>query len=500
MGPTEPDRGHEWQSEFEEALRLERHNSIEPVPDHYRDAKPLDQTWIWAGANIAPINWVLGALGIVLGLGFWDTVLALALGNLVGMALFGLFVLMGQRTGTTQMVMSRSAFGRRGAYLPAFFQLVIPTGWIAINTWIILELSATLFEKVGIPGTDVTKVILVLVIMAIQVGLATLGFYAIRTFEKWTVPLTLIVLVSMSIAAWTRSGIDWNFAGEAHGAARWTAISQIMTAIGIGWGIGWLPYSADYSRFVPRSTSRRRLFLAASLGQFVPVMWLGVLGASIATTGTGADPAVIIVQTFGSLAIPVLLLVIHGPIATNILNVYSMSVAALALDVKVPRHILSVAVGVVATAFTIVLVFAGDIATNVDSWLAGVVAWVSPWAAIMFVHYFVIRRQNLDVAALYQPARESRVGDVNWAAVGSLIVGLVVTWMFLYGLVGPLQGPIARALNGVDLSWAAGLLVTGTLYYTLCRLGLATPRVAASEREAPGVPAIEDTATDVVVR
>ena len=244
---TEPER----HSEFEEALRLERHNSIEPVPDHYRDAKPLDQTWIWAGANIAPINWVLGALGIVLGLGFWDTVLALFLGNLVGMALFGLFVLMGQRTGTTQMVLSRSAFGRRGAYLPALFQLVIPTGWIAINTWIILELSATLFEKIGIPGTATTKVILVLVIMAIQVGLATLGFYAIRTFEKWTVPLTLIVLVAMSIVAWTRSGIDWSYTGEAQGAARWTAISQVMTAIGIGWGIGWLP-----TRPTTRASSR----------------------------------------------------------------------------------------------------------------------------------------------------------------------------------------------------------------------------------------------------
>ena len=493
---TEPER----HSEFEEALRLERHNSIEPVPDHYRDAKPLDQTWIWAGANIAPINWVLGALGIVLGLGFWDTVLALFLGNLVGMALFGLFVLMGQRTGTTQMVLSRSAFGRRGAYLPALFQLVIPAGWIAINTWIILELSATLFEKIGIPGTATTKVILVLVIMAIQVGLATLGFYAIRTFEKWTVPLTLIVLVAMSIVAWTRSGIDWSYTGEAQGAARWTAISQVMTAIGIGWGIGWLPYSADYSRFVPRNTSRRRLFLAASLGQFVPVMWLGVLGASIATTGTGADPAVIIVQTFGALSIPVLLLVIHGPIATNILNVYSMSVAALALDVKVPRHILSVAVGIVATAFTVVLVFEGDIATNIDSWLIGVVAWVSPWAAIMFVHYFVIRRQDIDVAALYQPAHESRVGDVNWAAVASLVVGLVVTWMFLYGLVGPLQGPIARALNGVDLSWAAGLLVTGALYYTLCRLGIAAPRVAVADRLAPAVPAVAETPTDAGVR
>ncbi len=469
------------EQELQEARHVERHNSIEPVPEDARDATALDQFWIWGGANIAPINWVLGALGIVLGLGFWDTVMALVLGNIVGMLLFGTFVLMGQRTGVTQMVLSRSAFGRRGGYLPALFQMIIPTGWIAINTWIILELSATLLEKIGIPGTALTKVTVVLVIMGVQVGLAMLGFYAIRTFEKWTVPLTLIVLVAMSIVAWTKGGIDWNYKGEAEGAARWTAISQVMTAIGIGWGIGWMPYASDYSRFVSRSKSPKKLFWAASLGQLLPTIWLGVLGASIATTGTGADPAVIIVQTFGVLSVPVLLLVIHGPIATNILNVYSTSVAALALDIKVPRQVLAGIVGVFATIFTVVLVFQGSLAENVDSWLASVVAWISPWAAIMLVHYFVIRRQEIDVEALYQPPKESRVGDVNWAAIGSLLVGLVVTWMFLYGLVTPLQGPIARALNGVDLSWAAGLIITGTLYYTLFRLGLATPRAASGE-------------------
>jgi nucleobase:cation symporter-1, NCS1 family len=164
--------------ELEEALHVERHNSILPVPERFRDATPLHQFWIWGGANIAPINWVLGALAIVLGLGFWDTVIALAVGNLLGMALFGSFVLMGQRTGVTQMVLSRSAFGRRGGYLPALFQILIPTGWIAINTWIILDLGAELLDQVGIPGTDLAKVVLVLVIMGVQVGLATLGFYA----------------------------------------------------------------------------------------------------------------------------------------------------------------------------------------------------------------------------------------------------------------------------------------------------------------------------------
>jgi nucleobase:cation symporter-1, NCS1 family len=466
--------------ELAEATHLERHNAITPVPDEYKDT-PLDQFWIWAGANIAPINWVLGALGIVLGLGFWETVLVLAVGNAAGVTIFGLFVLMGQRTGVTQMVLTRSAFGRRGAYLPALFQLIIATGWIAVNTWIILDLTAELLERVGLPGTALAKVILVLVIMAIQVGLATLGFYAIRTFEKYTVPITLIILVAMSLVAWTGGDVQWGYAGEAEGAARWTAMSQVMTAIGIGWGITWLAYASDYSRFVPHTVPRPKLFFAGAMGQFVPVLWLGVLGASIATTGTGADPAVIIVQTFGALAVPVLFLVIHGPIATNILNVYSMSVTALAMDIRIPRHVLALAVGVLATAFTTYLVFAGSIAEQLDFWLASVVAWVSPWAAIMLVHYYVIRRENIDIDALYQAPNESRIGDVNWAAMASLLVGLVVTWMFLYGLVAPLQGPIARALNGLDLSWLAGMLTAGLLYFALHKFGIGAQRGRAPE-------------------
>ncbi|MDQ4126508.1 MAG: cytosine permease [Actinomycetota bacterium] len=481
------DRPGDGRTELAEATHLERHNNITPVPEEDKDATALDQFWIWAGANIAPINWVLGALGIVLGLGFWETALVLAVGNALGVVIFGAFVLMGQRTGVTQMVLTRSAFGRRGAYLPALFQMIIATGWIAVNTWIILDLTAALLEKLGIPGTPFAKVVLVLVIMAVQVGLATLGFYAIRTFEKYTVPVTLIILVAMSIVAWTSGDINWGFTGEAEGADRWTAMSQVMTAIGVGWGITWLAYASDYSRFVPRTVPRKKLFFAGAMGQFVPVLWLGILGASIATTGTGADPAVIIVQTFGALAVPVLLLVIHGPIATNILNVYSMSVTALALDIRVPRHVLALAVGVLATAFTTYLVFAGSIAEQLDFWLASVVAWVSPWAAIMLVHFYVIKREDVDIDALYQSPSESRVGDVNWAAMISLLVGLVVTWMFLYGLVEPLQGPVARALNGLDLSWLAGMLTAGLLYYGLHRFGVGTRR--DEPREKAGEPA-----------
>jgi nucleobase:cation symporter-1, NCS1 family len=159
-----------------------------------------------------------------------------------------------------------------------------------------------------------------------------------------------------------------------------------------------------------------------------------------------------------------------------------MSVTALAMDIRVPRHVLALAVGVLATAFTTYLVFAGSVAEQLDFWLASVVAWVSPWAAIMLVHYYVIKRENIDIDALYQSPSESRVGDVNWAAMISLLVGLVVTWMFLYGLVKPLQGPVARALNGLDLSWLAGMLTAGLLYYGLYRLDVGTRRGDSREK------------------
>ena len=75
---------------------------LQPIPESVRTTRVSGQFWIWAGANIAPINWVLGAPGI--GLGLCDTLIVLIAGNVVGMALFGVFVVMGRQTGVTGMV------------------------------------------------------------------------------------------------------------------------------------------------------------------------------------------------------------------------------------------------------------------------------------------------------------------------------------------------------------------------------------------------------------
>jgi NCS1 nucleoside transporter family len=447
-------------------VRLDEHG-IEPIPPQDRTSTPLQQFWIWAGANIAPINWILGALGIIFGLSLVETMLVIVLGNVVGCALFGLFCIMGHRTGVNQMVLSRAAFGRRGAYLPAAAQMLMTMGWLGVNTWVVLDLVLGIFKHMGYdhPGTG-TKYAVGIGIMAVQCVIAIVGFYLIQTFEKITVPIAAIVMIVMSVLAWTKVDIVWGHS-TVHGSDKLTAVTQLLTAIGVGWGITWLTWSSDYTRFIKPGTPERKVFWSTSLGVFIPTVWLAFVGASVASAGTNGGPADIVTAAFGAASIPVLFLVMHGPVATNILNLYSASLAALSLDIKARRVPVSIIVSIVGTGALVLFIESNSFAQDFDHWLASVVIWISAWAGVMLVEFFVIRRGKIDVPALYEPPARSIYGDVNWAGIVALLCGIAVAWAWGYGLVSFLEGPIAKATNNIDLSWLAGLAVSGGLYYVL---------------------------------
>src|SRR6266705_7026684 len=191
-------------------LRADIH-SIAPIPDADRDSTGLQQMWIWAGANIAPVNWALGALGIILKLGLWETIAVIVIGNIFGCAIFAAFTVMGHKTGVCQMVLSRSAFGRRGAYLPSVLMFLMTLCWIGVNTYFPVKISVAILGQFGIPDNWFIEIIVITLVMALQVGIGVYGFYAIRTFEKYTVPPTIAIMALMSILAWTRPGVvNWN--------------------------------------------------------------------------------------------------------------------------------------------------------------------------------------------------------------------------------------------------------------------------------------------------
>ncbi|UKA63678.1 purine-cytosine permease family protein [Arthrobacter sp. FW306-04-A] len=470
--------------------------NLQSIPESARTRSVAGQFWIWAGANLAPINWVLGALGVQLGLGFADTVIVLVVGNLIGMALFGLFVLLGQRTGATGMVLARAVFGRRGNYLPSAIQALLGIGWCAVNTWIILDLVMALLGKLGLVDPEQPnvgpKILVAFLIMAAQVIIAWFGYKAIAAFEKWTVPPTIVVLIAMSAVAWFGMNIDWGYAGPPgavlEGGERIAAMTTVMTVIGIGWGITWFTYAADYSRFVSKSVPRRKVYLASVFGQFLPVVWLGILGASLATKSGTADPGHLIVDNFGVLAIPVLFLVLHGPIATNILNIYTFSVAAQALDIKAKRRSLNIFVGFLALVGVVFFILQEDFASTLSTWLGGLVAWVAAWGGIMLVHYFWVDKRNpVGVDRLFDPVGTRRLPAFNWAGITALLVGIFATWLFMYGVLPIMQGPIATAMGGIDLSWLAGGVVAAAVYRAL------GPRVHARYLPLPSSAAVPST-------
>jgi purine-cytosine permease-like protein len=252
-----------------------------------------------------------------------------------------------------------------------------------------------------------------------------------------------------------------------------------MTAIGVGWGITWLSWSADYTRFIKPGTPEKKVFWSTYLGIFIPTVWLGFLGASIASAGTSADPAAFVAAAFGGMSIFVLFLVMHGPVATNILNLYSATLAALSLDLKFARWKVSVFVSIIGTIALIAFIQSDSFAHDFDNWIASVVVWIAAWGGVMLIDFFVIRGGKIDVDGLYDDPKNARYGDVNWAAVIAALAGLVAGWAWEFGLVSFMQGPLAKATNNTDLSWLTALVVSGGLYYAL------RPMFATSAERAP---------------
>ena len=108
--------------------------SIEHVPLAERHGRGRDLLWLWLAANLTIADYALGFLPVSLGLPLGPTLLALALGNLLGGALLALCAAMGPRAGFPQMLIGRRAFGHLGGYGPALLNWVSTVGWFTVNT------------------------------------------------------------------------------------------------------------------------------------------------------------------------------------------------------------------------------------------------------------------------------------------------------------------------------------------------------------------------------
>src|SRR5699024_7237292 len=121
--------------------------------------------------------------------------------------------------------------------------------------------------------------------------------------------------------------------------------------------------------------------------------------------------------------IPILLFVMHSPLAKNSFNLYSFSLAAQVLDVKWKRSTIVIVAGIVAMAGTIYMVFQSGFADLASGWMSVLALWISSWSGVMVIDYYIVKRQQLDIQELYTDPKDAKV-KVNWGNTLALFFGI----------------------------------------------------------------------------
>ena len=102
-----------------------------------------------------------------------------------------------------------------------------------------------------------------------------------------------------------------------------------------------------------------------------------------------------------------------------------------------------------------------------------------PWTAVNLVDFYFVRRGHYAITEIFKI-----YGRWFWRGLVAYVVGFAAMIPFLSTTF--YVGPAAEAMNGADISFIVGLVVSGGLYLILCRgLDLDAERAAivASDHE-----------------
>ena len=251
-----------------------------------------------------------------------------------------------------------------------------------------------------------------------------------------------------------------------HGGALWGVAAAGFTIIAsspLSWGTG-----ADYARYLPADVSRRGVIWWTALGGFLPAVALSGLGVLAGTVVDMTNPQTSLRVLLPGWFYPVFLLVIvAGAITNNVLTAYSTGLALQAVGIPWRRAVTVIFDAVVAISITCYALFISDFLNTLNNILALTVAFLGPALAIYGVD-ILLRRNRYNGLELHDETPGSRFWywrGVNPAGATAMIVGTAAALLCVNTSV--LVGPVARALDGADLSSLVGPAVGASLYVVL---------------------------------
>ncbi|HEY0005496.1 MAG TPA: NCS1 family nucleobase:cation symporter-1 [Pyrinomonadaceae bacterium] len=438
------------QRDFEELRK-----DVSGSPLWNKDLAPTtikERTWstwniaaLWIGMSVVITTYTLAGGFIEAGMNWWQAMLTILLGNTIVLIPMILNAHAGTKYGVSFPVLCRASFGTKGANVPAILRAIVACGWFGIQTWIggtaidalfgVLSGGwSNLFGGATLLGVAVHTWIAFFIFWGIEVLIILKGVEGIKHLETWSAPLLLAGgAILLGWAAWRAGGLG-RVLTESSALQRqhnnfWTIFPGSLTA-SVGY---WATLSLNIPDFTRYAKSQRSQMLGQALGLPLTMTAFAFIGVAVTSAtlliyGQAIPDPVELMKRFDSALIILFAtaVIFAAQLTTNMAaNVVSPSNDFSNLN---PKLISYVTGGLITALIGIVMMpwkLMGSMGAYIFTWLIGYSGLMGAIAGILICDYWVLRRQRLDLAALFEPAgRYSYSDGFNWRAIVTLVAAI----------------------------------------------------------------------------
>ncbi len=426
-------------------LSIETHG-IAPIGEDQRYGRPARLFTVWFAPQVTMTGVFTGTLAVALGLGFWLGLAAMIIGTVLGSLPVAYLSTWGPRTGTPQLPNSRMAFGGT-VVVPAVLQ------WLSSIAWDGL---------VGLFGGEALAVLLgipfwaaVLIVLALQ---GAVGFFGYELIHRVQAVLTVVLFATFGVFAIKLVSGHQVITPATTAGADLIGAFVLEVTIALSLAISWASYAADFSRYLPTTSSRTRVFAYTLAGLVLSYVFVQAIGISAA--GVLSDQTALGVKSVmggGVLAAIALAVIALASVGSCAMNDYSGSLALQTIGVRVRRPVSAVVVTV--AAFGLILwLHVADTAQRFQDVLLLVSYWIPAFVAVIVIDWLIRGRGRLTV----NPAEEATTRADAVAALLAFVLAYAAAIPFMNTSL--IEGPVARAWHGADVAYHVNFIVAALLY------------------------------------
>ena len=458
-----------------------------------------ERTWQWrslasilAGAVFCVPTYLLSRGMMEHGMSWWQAVLVVLAANLVLWLPMAMIGHAGTRYGIAYPVLLRASFGTMGARLPVLLRSALGIAWFAVQTWVasfavyslLNIILGGILEGPALPllGVSFWQLFCFFGLWLAQFWvLRRWGMQGVHKLAWYGAPALLAAGLLLVLWAWVQAdGFGSMLASRSsfgegqpmHGQAMLVFLPYLagMTALWMLLAIN-IP---DYTRYM---RDQRQQVLGLFVGLPVAITFFTLVGATIPFATVDIfntevlDPLEVVGRMGGFARFFGLLAIILAAMTTN-LFAHLVPAATGIVSLSPQRLDLRRAATVAAVASLVLIPWRQLDWTGgtVFIWLMGLSALLSPIVGILVADYFVFRRRQLDVEALYQhPGAYSYLGGWSLTGLFALLVGdLLALPGFLMSVDLASADVVSPRLEMVyPYTPLLGLLVGGVVYLLL---------------------------------